>query len=531
MCIRDRYRYEPGKDPISVSYPEEDMLVFDVEVLYKISHYPTLAVALSDSAWYLWCSPYICNVPNNEDVKHLIPLNTLEKPKVVIGHNVGYDRSKVLEEYNLLPSKAFFLDTMSLHVASSGMCSRQRPVYMKKQKRDKEMADLAAENDELVPVDDVDEDNPWLSHSSTNSLRDVANFHCNIKISKDAREMFATLDKNEIIDNFQDMAQYCSTDVEVTSKVFDAVFPKFVLKCPHPVSFGALRFISSTILPTRVDKWENYLESAETLFQQSKSEIEDKIIEIVEDIVKLKDTPEKYEDDPWLKQLDWTMTPIKYTKSGELRKNQKLPGFPEWYRSLFANKTETRPQVTIRTRSVPLFFKLSWEDCPVVWTTAEGWCFRADDSRIEELKAKNYIMAREVNIYFEDNTTLFKIPHPNGPDFNCTTLLSKPFIHYFEKGILKSGSELAHEALQTNASGAYWMSARERIMSQHVVPEKDFKTEFKGKASTTDNEELGIILPKLIPMGTVTRRSVENTWLTASNAKSNSCLLYTSRCV
>jgi DNA polymerase gamma 1 len=31
----------------------------------------------------------------------------------------------------------------------------------------------------------------------------------------------------------------------------------------------------------------------------------------------------------------------------------------------------------------------------------------------------------------------------------------------------------------------------------------------------------GIILPQIIPMGTITRRAVENTWLTASNAKRN----------
>jgi len=36
-----------------------------------------------------------------------------------------------------------------------------------------------------------------------------------------------------------------------------------------------------------------------------------------------------------------------------------------------------------------------------------------------------------------------------------------------------------------------------------------------------DPDEVGIILPQLIPMGTVTRRAVERTWLTASNAKKN----------
>lgn len=516
------YRYEPGKAPESVPYPEEDTLVFDVEVLYKISDFPTLAVALSDKAWYLWCSPFICDTADSDNVKHLIPMNTLERPKLIIGHNIGYDRSKVLEEYNFVPSKAFFMDTMSLHVASSGMCSRQRPVYVKKQKRDEEIAELNAENSSLPPISDVDEDSPWLHKSATNSLKEVARFHCNIKMSKEARDTFATLDKYEIINKFQDMVEYCVSDVEITSKVFDSVFPKFIQKCPHPVSFGALRFLSSSILPTRVEKWQQYLKSSESLFQDNKSKIEEKIIEIVEEVAALKDKPEVFENDPWLKQLDWTIKPIRYNKKGELVKNQKLPGLPEWYRSLFPSKSSTKPNITIRTRQVPLFFKLTWEDCPVVWTASQGWCFRCDNSRIAEIETKNYDKAKEVDDYQEENTTLFRIPHPNGPDFNCSTLLSKPFIHFFEKGILKSQSKLAHDALQINAAGAYWMSARERIMSQHVVSAKDFKSEFKTSASTSEkDEDIGIILPKLVPMGTVTRRSVENTWLTASNAKKN----------
>ncbi|CDO95321.1 unnamed protein product [Kluyveromyces dobzhanskii CBS 2104] len=515
------YRYEPGKDATKVPYPLEDTLVFDVEVLYKISDFPTLAVALSDKAWYLWCSPFICDDAGSDDFKHLIPMNTLEKPKLIIGHNVGYDRSKVLEEYNFTPSKAYFIDTMSLHVATSGMCSRQRPTYMKKLKRDEEVAQLNAENDSLPPISDVDEDSPWLTKSSSNSLKDVARFHCNIKMSKEARDSFSTLDKFEIINNFDAMVDYCAFDVEATSKVFDEVLPKFLKKCPHPVSFGALRFLSTAILPTRVNKWENYLKSSETLFQDNKQQIEKKIVAIIEDTLRLRTQSELVKSDPWLKQLDWNVTPIKYTKSGELHKSQKLPGYPEWYRSLFPTKTTATPQITIRTRQVPLFFRLTWEDCPVVYTNSQGWCFRCKNSQIEELVAKNYVKAVEVKDYHEEGTTLFKVPHPNGPEFNATTLLSKPFIHFFEKGILKSESKLALDALQINASGAYWMSARERIMSQHVVCAKDFKSEFNAKTSFDKDPDVGIILPKLVPMGTVTRRSVENTWLTASNAKKN----------
>ena len=68
-----------------------------------------------------------------------------------------------------------------------------------------------------------------------------------------------------------------------------------------------------------------------------------------------------------------------------------------------------------------------------------------------------------------------------------------------------------------NAACSYWISARERIKSQMVVWDTDTDMGLKRKG----RDGFGIILPQIIPMGTITRRAVENTWLTASNAKRN----------
>ena len=140
------------------------MVVFDVETLYNISHYPTLATALSSTAWYLWCSPFICG---GEDPAALIPMNTLRKEQVVIGHNVAYDRARVLEEYNFQDSKAFFLDTQSLHIASFGLCSRQRPMFMKNNKK-KESEPEPAETEAQSEISIEDYDDPWLNVSALN---------------------------------------------------------------------------------------------------------------------------------------------------------------------------------------------------------------------------------------------------------------------------------------------------------------------------------------------------------------------------
>ncbi|CAR22372.1 DNA-directed DNA polymerase gamma MIP1 [Lachancea thermotolerans CBS 6340] len=507
-------RYASGKAPEAVDYPAEATIVFDVETLYKISPYPTLAVALSEEAWYCWTSPFLSGESDNPS--HLIPLNTLDTTRLVIGHNVGYDRARVLEEYNCQESKAFFLDTMSLHVASSGMCSRQRPQWMQKRKaQDSQSCDGAQYSN--VP----DEEDPWTTVSTLNSLKDVALLHCGIKLDKAQRDYFATLDRNDIINDFTQMVDYCATDVEATSKVFDVVFPLFLSKCPHPVSFGALRLLSTSLLTTRGDSWKDYIEKSENLYQHSKQSIEKKILAIVEEVVKLKDKKTLIEQDPWLSQLDWTIKPLRITKKGLPAKGQKLPGYPEWYRQLFPTKNSKQAQITIRNRLIPLFFKLSWEGEPVIWTSSHGWCFAVPVSRSEELEAKNYLKINPGDVVSPE-FTLFKVPHPNGQQFNCTTLVSKQYVQFFEKGILTSHSELAHEALKINSSCAYWISARERVMSQFVVSTRDFPDQFKDlQHKTFSDEEISIILPSVIPMGTVTRRSVENTWLTASNAKKN----------
>lgn len=542
-------RYESGKSPESVPYPLEDTIVFDTEVLYKISHFPTLATAVSDKAWYSWCSPFICS-EKETNFKHLIPLDTMSREKFIIGHNVSYDRSKVLEEYNFQFPKAYYMDTRSLHIATTGLSSRQRPIFQKNKKKKKQLEtqEVAGNGNinETIEPNNVDlaqdvmydlQDNPWIGVSSLNSLSDVAYHYCKINMDKAPRDFFSSTDKMDIMNNFQDLMSYCASDVIATSKVFDAVFPIFLSKCPHPVSFGALKALNNCILPVDYRKWENYINSAEDLYQNSKVEIEEKIVQIINELVKLKDLTEEERDDivqkdPWLRQLDWTIAPIKLTKKGVPYKKQKKPGYPEWYKALFSSNESTVPNITIKTRIIPLLFKLSWEGFPVFWTVTSGWCFPVPSNTYNTFIKKNYIIADEESQmkYREDcgpdcTDILMKIANPRDRDLRSTTLLGKSYLHFFENGTLTSQSKLASEALKLNLAGSYWMSSRERIADQFVVRRKEFNTQFnfndKLSSDSPKCDDLAVILPQLAPMGTVTRRAVEKTWLTASNAKKN----------
>jgi DNA polymerase gamma 1 len=56
------------------------------------------------------------------------------RPRLVVGHNVSFDRARIADEYALAPTSARFLDTMSLHMAVAGLTSEQRGIWKKAMK-------------------------------------------------------------------------------------------------------------------------------------------------------------------------------------------------------------------------------------------------------------------------------------------------------------------------------------------------------------------------------------------------------------
>src|SRR5690606_27603789 len=92
-------KYVVGQQPVKVDAPEEEAMVFDVEVMYKEHPFAVMASAASTNAWYMWLSPWL--LKEDENPRHLIPLGNPRKSKLVVGHNIGYDRQRVLEEYNI----------------------------------------------------------------------------------------------------------------------------------------------------------------------------------------------------------------------------------------------------------------------------------------------------------------------------------------------------------------------------------------------------------------------------------------------
>ncbi|CAI4219130.1 unnamed protein product [Parascedosporium putredinis] len=501
-----KYLADGSSEPVSA--PQEDMLCFDTEVMWKESPFAVMACAASPTAWYMWLSPWLLG--ESESPRHLVPLGDPTKDKVIVGHNVGYDRARILEEYDLKQSRNSFIDTMSLHVAVNGMCSQQRPTWMKHKKNREVRERIASQTEDLALAELLtnsamrhEEEELWVERSSINSLRDVAKFHLNVTIDKAIRDDFGELDRAGVLGKLDELLDYCAADVAITHRVYQVVFPNFLETCPHPVSFAALRHLSSVILPVN-KSWEKYIASAEA------------------------EDAQKWSTDPWLKQLDWSGQEIKMVKGKKKgdpprpAARQKKPGMPRWYKDLFASN-EAPINLSVRTRIAPLLLRLAWDGHPLVWSDTYGWTFR-----VQHKEASKYLNKQMVQCDFSEEKIealrndidgiYFKLPHKDGPTARCANPLAKGYLNYFETGTLSSEYTYAKEALEMNASCSYWISARDRIRSQMVVYQSDF--EGYG-AKHAQEDEYGFILPQIIPMGTITRRAVENTWLTASNAKKN----------
>jgi DNA polymerase gamma 1 len=369
-----------------------------------------------------------------------------------------------------------------------------------------------------------EEEELWVGRSSVNSLRDVAKFHLDVTIDKAQRDQFGELDRVGILGKLDELLDYCAADVDVTHRVYKIVFPNFLDTCPHPVSFAALRHLSSVILP--VDKsWESYVTNAEATYHKLSDAVQQRLIDLTEKALEIKGEPEKWSNDPWLRQLDWSGQEIKMVKGK--KKNdpprpaarQKMPGMPQWYKDMFIKK-DGPIGLSVRTRIAPLLLRLAWDGYPLVWSDKYGWTFRVPLANAQKYNDKqmqecNAFDEKDIALREDNSAVYFKLPHKDGPIARCANPMAKSYMPYFEKGILSSEFAYAKEALEMNASCSYWISARDRIMSQMVVYESD------GAKGPESKSETGYILPQVIPMGTVTRRAVENTWLTASNAKVN----------
>ncbi|KAG0093775.1 DNA-directed DNA polymerase gamma mip1 [Podila epicladia] len=545
-------RYNKDGTTTSVPYPLEKALTFDVETVPALSKYPVMACAMSSEAWYGWVSPWLTTphtADGHQNDQYLMSFgsstNANGQEKILVGHNVGYDRARVLEEYNLSQNGIRYLDTMSLHIAGSGLCTQQRPSWLKYSK--------AIEREDAEYVHAMkDTTGKYFDVSAVNSLLQVSKFHCGIEMDKAPRNiLMEATDIGLIQENFQDLMTYCGQDVAATHAVYQKTLPKYLATCPHPVSFAGILQMGSSFLTVN-EGWIDYLTRCNRTYQEMSQNVESKLLHLAENALKKFEADAKYYDsDPWLSQLDWTVPKrtwfegIPRVDGTGYRKGQEprwkcmtkiLPTKPQWYRDLWDGK-DKRVKISTRQRVAPLLLRLQWNGYPLFYSSLHGWTFRvpmSDSNFTTKARPLEFPMANEAG--FQENFEphyyrYYRLPHKFGEGANVGNPLAKGYISYFDDNVLSSSTaqderedgscgQLARQALDMNAQCAYWVSARERIEEQFVVWDKKGTKSQMGLPDRGEGTN-GIILPQIITMGTVTRRAVEKTWMTASNAKKN----------
>ncbi|XP_043934146.1 DNA polymerase subunit gamma-1 [Protopterus annectens] len=435
-------------DKYHVDFPDERALVFDVEVCMSEGTCPTLAVAVSPTAWYSWCSKRLIEErytwSSELSLADLIPMDTslnnnppakgdwLEK--LVVGHNISFDRARIKEQYLIKGSKMRFLDTMSMHMAISGLTGFQRSLWMasKQGKRRglqevKEHIKKMRSKTEGPALGAWD----WVDISSINNLADVHALYVGGQpLVKDPREVFVKGSMKDVRNNFQDMMKYCAQDVQATHEVFQQQLPFFMERCPHPVTFAGMLEMGVCYLPVN-QNWERYLDEAQATYEELQREMKKSLMNLANDACQLLHE-NRYKEDPWLWDLEWDTQEFRQKKSVKKKKKQEssdtpdiskstsdndleedsgppteeeemktstsklcleklketvallpkkrqhLPGHPGWYRKLCLKMSDPAwmpgpSQISLQMRVTPKLMRLTWDGFPLHYSEKHGW--------------------------------------------------------------------------------------------------------------------------------------------------------------
>ncbi|XP_024083645.1 DNA polymerase subunit gamma-1, mitochondrial [Cimex lectularius] len=580
-----------AKDGIySVDHPLEDAIVFDVEVCCSVGPLPTLATAVSKDAWYSWVSKDLENCSNT--VKHsftpdnLIPLERkisketdpaeFFKPRIVVGHNVSYDRARVKEQYWLEQTGRRFLDSMSMHICISGVTSYQKALLK---------AGVGSEE--------------WSKLTSLNSLANVYELYCGKQLSKEKGTLFLTGSLHDIKNNFQALMSYCANDVLATYDIMKHMFPLFLERFSHPVTLAGMLELQTTYVPVNKN-WKKYLFDSQQAYDDLDLEGKSILIRSANEACRLLHN-EKYKENLWMWDQDWSLQHLalkktvsklktneieifpenfqddeydivekqriilknKYKEQRKLchrlhTKTNHLCGYPKWFRNMCTKPIDPswspEPElVSTSMKIVPKLLRLTWCMLPLHHVNGFGWGYLLPykteipidhDNLPTEKLVQHYFKEFEDSLcncsenktqstfvctnraHFRNNSFNFckddigkcygmvKLPHKDGNNLNVGNPLSRDFINKFSDNELSGATVYSKKIIQISRMLSYWRNNKERIENQLVcwLPPGRENSKLNGQT------DIGVILPLVIVCGTLTRRAVEPTWMTASNA-------------
>ncbi|XP_064425972.1 DNA polymerase subunit gamma-1 isoform X5 [Mirounga angustirostris] len=581
-------RYGPAGEAVPVAIPEERALVFDVEVCLAEGTCPTLAVAISPSAWYSWCSRRLVEEryswTSQLSPADLIPLEAPAaaggptrrgwREQLVVGHNVCFDRAHIREQYLIQGSRMRFLDTMSMHMAISGLSGFQRSLWMaaKQGKRKARHPTQRGQKSPRKANGPVISSWDWLDISSVNNLADVHGLYVGgPPLEKEPRELFVKGSMKDIRENFQDLMQYCAQDVWATYEVFQQQLPLFLERCPHPVTLAGMLEMGVSYLPVN-HNWERYVAEAQSTYAELQREMKKSLMELANDACLLC-FGQRYKEDPWLWDLEWDLQEFKQKKAKKVKRKEppaasKLPiegagapGDPEDQEDPGPPSEEEEVQRDGMARACLEHLKGTAEVLPkrpqhlpghpgAIESLHRRHCLEQGKQQPEQPAglAEEFLLTdggamwqttaagdpkASQPAYHHGNGPyndvdvpgcwFFKLPHKDGGNYNVGSPFAKDFLPKMEDGTLQAGPGGASgpRALEINKMISFWRNAHKRISSQMVVwlPRSALPRAVTRHPNYDDEGRYGAILPQVVTAGTITRRAVEPTWLTASNAR------------
>lgn len=524
-CVTGWTRYDHGGVVEQVEYPLEDVFFFDVETCVQEGQLPTLAVALSEKAWYCWCSErlvHLTPVPSLARLENLIPVGGTEKPRVVIGHNVGYDRARTREPYKENKSAVRFMDTMSMAIPMFGMADHQVVTY------ETDDSDFNLREKRYERWRDT-----WDDRVCRNSLLAVHQhlYRDENKMTKESKkfqEFFVKEDMNLIRQNFQVLVNYCADDNIACCQIFTKLWPEFQKRFPHPATLYGMLNMGNAYLPIN-ENWELFYKNNEKICDETKEAGVKALISAAKQV--LEELRHRNGDgavvDAWLFDVDWSF-----------KADHKCP---EWYFKLFSKRGSayldveslTSEDVIMKSAFVPLIFGMTYGPYPLHRSRNLGWGYlvpnydKATKGGIEGSPAALAapVIYQHIGQEIEKNkqehgdiellgkahnfgTFLFyQLPHPLGAQ-NVGDPLGKHFLRYIDSKLLRPTRHVDSffvllEALKTTK---FWTNYAKRVESEIPV-----------WYQSSDGARFGAIAPAIIPAGTVSRRSVHKLWVTLTN--------------
>lgn len=112
-----------------------------------------------------------------------------------------------------------------------------------------------------------------------------------------------------------------------------------------------------------------------------------------------------------------------------------------------------------------------------------------------------------------DRVWFVKLPHKDGATNRVGNPMAKDFLGKFAENVLSGEGSAAERVIRIAGQCSYWRNNRERIGGQMVVWLNE------GDEVGETRETMGAIVPQVVVCGTLTRRAMEPTWMTASNAQ------------